>query len=100
MSEIFKALNNFTPRERKRHYVIIDGKRCEVTLEKKLEVMRQGEHNFILVDSQIKLKPTSKPKARYSTLTRSQKGYSFEKKDIHWPKEIVDGGFAWLTEYE
>lgn len=107
MSEIFKALNNFKARPPKRHFVNIDGRRIEVTLDKKLEIMRHGEQNYTVsnVDGKTNIveKSQIKPKAKtqYSQLIQTpHKGYVFLDGDIHWPTGIVDGGKAWLLEYE
>lgn len=107
MSEIFKALNNFKARPPKRHFVNIDGRRIEVTLDKKLEIMRHGEQNYTVsnVDGKTNIveKSQIKPKAKtqYSQLIQTpHKGYVFLDGGIHWPTGIVDGGKAWLLEYE
>ena len=104
MSELRKALQGLPQVKMKKHYVTIQGKRYQVDLEKKLEIMRNGEENYMIKPAkfgpEILLKPTPKAKTRYPTLQRSTKGYVFQDGDIHWPNAIVEGGEAWLIEYE
>ena len=107
MSEIFKALQDFKARPPKRHFVNIDAKQIEVPLDKKLEIMRRGEQYYTLsnVDGKTDIieKCQIKPEAKtqYSQLIPTpHKGYVFLDGDIHWPTGIVDGGKAWLLEYE
>ena len=46
------------------------------------------------------LKPKTKPKTKYPILNKAKKGYVFQDGDIHWPNAVVEGGEAWLIEYE
>lgn len=97
--ELLKALLNLPPAKEKKHFVNIEGKKYEVSLQKKLEIMKHGEENYIFKDNELKIK-TQKAKTRYSVLKQGTRGYSFEQNDIHWPNDIIDGGEAWLIEYE
>lgn len=101
MSVIFKGL---PPKPPKKHFVTIQGKQYQVGLKKKLEILQHGEENYMIKPAkfgpEILLKPKPKPKTRYSVLKKTTKGYSFEHGDIHWPNAVVDGGEAWLIEYE
>ena len=104
MSEIFKALEGFRPRPPKKFFVTIQGKQYQVSHKKKLEIMQHGEENYMIKPAkfgpEILLKPKPKAKTRYPILQKSTKGYVFEDGDIHWPNGIVEGGEAWLIEYE
>ena len=104
MSEIFKALQSLGPRQPKKHFVTIQGKQYQVGLEKKLEIIRNGEENYIIKPAkfgpEILLRPKKKAKTQYPVLSKATKGYVFQDEDIHWPKAIVEGGEAWLIEQE
>jgi len=104
MSELLKALQGRPPVTEKKHFVEIEGKQYQVSLEKKLEIMKYGEENYTIKPTdhgpEISLKPKPKPKTRYSVLRKSEKGYGFEQGDIHWPNAIIENGETWLIEYE
>ena len=101
MSELFKALESMPPSKPKVHTVCICGQNVVVTLEKKLEVQRHGEEAYHWISpTEFALKPRPKPKTRYSMLKKAKKGYKFQDSDIHWPNAVVEGGEAWLIEYE
>ncbi len=104
MSELFKALQQFKPRPEKIHYVNIEGKQYQVSLKKKLEIMNNGEENYMIKPAkfgpEILLRPTPKRKHLYSVLKPATKGFVFEDSDIHWPNDIKDNGEAWVIEYE
>ena len=48
MQELFKAFANLPPVVKKRHFVKIQGKQIEVSLKEKIEIIRNGENNYIL----------------------------------------------------
>ena len=50
MKELFKALEiqRKKPNNVKKHFVKIQGKEVEVSMEKKIEIIRNGESNYIL----------------------------------------------------
>ena len=104
MSELLKALQGFKPRPEKKHFVNIEGKQYEVSLKKKLEIMQNGEENYMIKPAkfgpQILLKPKPKRKQGYSVLKTATRGYVFEDNDIHWPNGVKDNGETWLIEYE
>ena len=77
MSAIFDALDNLPKRQPKKHFVMIDGNKIEVTLEKKLEIMRHGEDKYMIEDSKVVLKPIPKIKSKFKKLIVSEKGYHF-----------------------
>ena len=49
--ELLKALRNLPPAKEKKHFVNIEGKKYEVSLQKKLEIMKHGEENYIFKDN-------------------------------------------------
>ena len=101
MSELLKALQGLPPAQKKVHTVTIEGQSLVVTLEKKLEVMKNGEDAYTWKSpTEIILKPKTKPKTQYPILKKATKGYVFQDGDIHWPKAVVEGGEAWLIEQE
>ena len=48
MQELFKALEIQKSNKIKKYFVKIQGKEVEVSLEEKLEIIRNGESNYIL----------------------------------------------------
>ncbi len=96
MSDLFKLVKVQPP---KKHFVTIEGKKIEVSLQKKLEIMKHGEDEYML-NPDIVLRPKPKAKTRYSVLKKAEKGYAFQDGDIHWPNAVVEGGETWLIEYE
>ena len=100
MPGFFEALNKTSPIMEKKHFVTIQGQVKEVSLRKKIEILKHGEENFLLKGNEIELKPKPKLKTTYPVLKEVEKGYHFIDGDIHWPNNIGEGGKAWLTEYE
>ena len=104
MSELLKAFGNLAPQEIKKHYVTIQGKQYQVGLHKKLEIMRNGEENYMIKPAkfgpEIILKPKKTVKAQFPVLKEATKGYVFQDGDIHWPNGVAEGGEAWLMEQE
>lgn len=101
MSELIKALRGISPQPKKVHTVTIEGQSLVVTLEKKLEVMKNGEDAYTWKSpTEIMLKPKTKPKTQYPILKKATKGYVFQDGDIHWPNAVVEGGETWLIEQE
>ena len=100
MPGFFEALNETSFVNDKKHFVTIQGQTKEVSLQKKLEILKHGEENFLLKENEIKLKPKPKLKTAYPVLQKVEKGYHFIDDDIHWPSNIGEGGRAWLIESE
>lgn len=49
MQELLKALaNRQINKPVKKHFVMIQGKEVEVTMQEKIEIIRNGENNYIL----------------------------------------------------
>ena len=96
MSDLFKLVKIPPP---KKHFVTIEGSKIEVSLKKKLEIMKHGEDAYIL-NPDIVLRPKPTAKTKYIVLKKAEKGYLFQDGDIHWPNALVEGGETWLIEYE
>ena len=78
MSELLKAIQNLPKQNVKKHFVTIDGNEIEVTLQKKLDIMRDGEDKFTMKDNKIVLINLF----------------------FHWPNAVIEGGAIWQIEYE
>jgi len=100
MPGLFEALGKIPRRSKKKFYVTVSGDKHEVTLEKFQWAQQHGEENLMIKDGDIVLRPKPKATTQYSVLKTAQRGYVFQEDDIHWPTGIVEGGKAWLTEYE
>ena len=100
MLDLRKLLQELPPVPEKKHYVTIQGKKVEVSLKKSLEVMMHGEDAYIWKGDQFVLKPKPKIKTTYRILKKDEKGYDFIDNDIHWPNQIIEGGYTWQRESE
>ena len=101
MSEVLKALRAGPRRLEKQHTVCIEGRKVTVSLEQKKEILSKGEQSYHWVSPiKFELRPLPKPKTQFSVLVKSDKGYSFEDNDIHWPNGTKHGGETWLIESE
>jgi|TARA_R110000796_G_scaffold92170_1_gene196400 hypothetical protein len=100
MPGFFEALSGRKRPDEKKHFVEVQGKQHEVTLEKKLWAIKQEKENLIMKNGEITLKPAIKLTTSYPVLVKADKGYQFEQDDIHWPNKIVEGGMTWLIERE
>ena len=101
MPGFFEAMNNLPPVKKKVHTVTIQGQSLVVTLEKKLEVMLYGEDAYKWKSAtEFVLKPRPKVGVVYPRLQKADKGYNFYDNDPYYPKDIVEGGFAWQVDTE
>ena len=103
MNELLKALDNLPPVKKKIHTVTIQGKTIEVSLEKKLEILKatNGEDAFILDGDKIIPKPVEKKsKHRLPTLKKDKTGGHFHNGDPFWLERIAEEGYTWQTESE
>ena len=83
MSDLFDALRNIKVVP-KRHFVTIQGQDIEVSMEKKLEIIRNGEADYVLQDG-MPVRRTKKPRRNSF---REIKNFS---SDPYWPTE----NFVW-----
>ena len=104
MPGFFEALDGLPETKVKKHFVTIEGEQYQVDLEKKLEIMKNGEENYFIEPAkfgpQIVLKPRPKANIVYPVLMKSEKGYEFLDGDIHWPDRSIEGGLSWQIERE
>jgi hypothetical protein len=101
MPGFFEAMKNLEPIKEKVHTVTIQGQTVVVTLEKKLEVMLHGEDAYKWKSAtEFVLKPRPKVGVVYPRLQKADKGYNFYDNDPYYPKDIVEGGFAWQVDTE
>jgi hypothetical protein len=90
MPGFFEAFGKTKPIVKK-HLVTIQGKSIEVSLEKKLEILRTGEDRYMLDGSIIKLKPVTKTKRPFPVLKDLDR-------DPYWID--TEERFSWQTESE
>ena len=101
MPGFFEAFAKLPPQKKKVHTVTIQGQSIVVTLEKKLEVMRHGEHAYKWKSAtEFVLKPRPKVGIVYPHLQKAEKGYNFYDNDPYYPKDIVEGGYTWQIDTE
>ena len=100
MLDLLKAIKESGPEPDKKFFVTIEDKEVEVSLAKKLEVMKHGEGAYMWKGDTFVLKPKPKIKTTYRTLQKDKQGYDFVNGDIHWPDQIVEGGYTWQRESE
>lgn len=98
MNELFKDI--VIPQTKKRHFIEVDGKNIEVSLQKKVEILNNGIGNYILENNEVVLKPKVKTQRTYSELRKDSKGYVFLDHDPYWPADIIEGGYTWQTPSE
>jgi len=99
MPGFFEAFDSSKPVVKK-HTVTIQGNEVEVSLGKKLEIMRAGEDKYILKGNEIVVKPMSKNKRQFPTLKKDKMGCHFHKGDPFWVERIAEEGYTWKTESE
>ena len=87
-SNFFEAAKNWKTQEKK-HFVTIQGKTVEVTLEQKLEVMKHGEHRFHWQGDRFVLipRPTYAGTKYAQWQDVEENGYSFVDDHMYWPAE-------------
>ena len=86
---------------KKKHFVTIEGKEFEVSLQKKLEIIQHGEESYTIEDGQVVKKKPRAIKSKYRKLLKTEgKGYHLYDGDAHWPEKVAEGGLTWQIEYE
>ena len=101
MDELLKALKSLPEIAPKKHFVKIDGKDHEVSLQQKLEIQRNGEDEYTIEDGKITRKKPKAIKSNWKKLLPSEtRGYHLLDDDIHWPEKVDEGGLTWQIEYE
>ena len=100
MPGFFEAINRLKPVVKKKHTVIIQGQSIEVSLEKKLEIQKAGECNYMIKNGKITLRPRTKTNRTFATLAKAEHGYLFYENDPFWVIEEGNEGYIWQIESE
>ena len=100
MDPLLKALADMPPPKKKRHMVTVDGQSIEVSLQKKLEIMRSGESAFMLKDGNIVLRPRKGTKVKCKVLVKADVGAHFLEDDPYWIKHVAEKGYQWQIKSE
>ena len=95
MTKFWEALSSHKQIEKAKHTVTIASKQYEVSLEKKLEVIKHGEENYMIVDNEIVKKPVQAKVIKHSLLKLADKGYKFVDNDPHWIESTIEGKYKW-----
>ncbi len=101
MPGFFEAIKNTGPGKQKVHTVTIQGQSIVVTLEKKLEVIKNGEDAYVWKSpTEFILKPKVKTKVKFPVLASAEQGLFFEDNDPYWVKGTGEKGHVWQIESE
>jgi len=95
MPGFFEALENFKPKEKKPHVVTIEGQSIVVSLERKLEIMQAGEDAYTWKKGEVVKKKRIPAEQRQPLMHKTDKGYTFYKKNPFWVKNIDKEGYIW-----
>jgi len=99
MPGFFEALDNFKKEKPKKHFVTVEGQTVEVSLEKKLEIIKAGigAWNIQKVSDGIVFvkKPVVPKEQRQTELTQSEKGTTFYEHNPFWPMGRDSKGYTW-----
>ena len=95
MPGFFEALETFKPIPPKKHYVIIDGNKIEVSLQQCLEIQKVGVENYEYKNNEI-VRKVIVPKERCQVmLKKADIGYQFHDHNPFWVKNIGKEGYVW-----
>ena len=99
MPGFFEALDNFKNKETKKHFVTVEGQTVEVSLEKKLEIMKAGISAWTIqkVSDGIVFvkKPVIPKEQRQTELTQAENGITFYEHNPFWPMGTGNKGYTW-----
>ena len=99
MPGFFEALENFKHKETKKYFVNVEGQTVEVSLEKKLEIMKAGIDQWTIQKTSngiVFVKKTVIPKEqRQAELVSAEKGTTFYKHNPFWPIGKDSKGYTW-----
>ena len=93
MSEFFKAMAEFKPTPKKKHYF----KNTEVTLKQYQEIQFHGEDKFEIVNGKVQRKKIVPKEQNQTVLVQSTEGFVFKNKDPYWVEGIGKEGYTWKT---
>ena len=100
MDELTRALMDMPPPKKKIHTVSIQGQEIEVSLQKKLEILRAGESAYILQDGKILPRPKKKTKVECKVLVKADMGGHFCEGDPYWIESVAEEGHQWQIKLE
>lgn len=83
MSELLKGFKFPPPRERK-FFAEIQGKKVEVSHEKKLEIIKNGEQNYVLDDGKPKLVVKRLDRYKFPEIKDFKSNPVWPKEDFEW----------------
>ena len=95
MPGFFEALENFKPTPKKIHTVTIEGQSLVVSIERYLEITRAGEENYTWEKGEVVRKKRIPAEQRQPLMHKTDKGYTFYKKNPFWVKNIDKEGYIW-----
>ena len=101
MPGFFDAIKNIEPPKKKVHTVTIQGQSIVVTLEQKLDVIKNGEDAYTWTSpTTFALKQKPKTSRQFPTLQKEELGYVFKDRDPFWVDGIDKGGHTWQIKSE
>tara|TARA_Y100000389_G_C17371498_1_gene469307 strand:- start:75 stop:380 length:306 start_codon:yes stop_codon:yes gene_type:complete len=101
MPGFFEAFAKLPPQEKKVHTVTIQGQSIVVTLQQKLDVIKNGEDAYTWTSATtFALKKKSKTGRQFPTLRKEELGYVFKDGDPFWVDGIDKGGHTWQIKSE
>tara|TARA_B100001287_G_C22235689_1_gene323593 strand:- start:26 stop:331 length:306 start_codon:yes stop_codon:yes gene_type:complete len=101
MPGFFEAFNKLQSPKKKVHTVTIKGQSIVVTLEQKLDVIKNGEYAYEWTSpTTFALKEKPKTSRQFPTLEKSELGYVFKDRDPFWVDGIDKGGHTWQIKSE
>jgi hypothetical protein len=99
MPGFFEALDNFKHKEPKKHFVTVEGQTVEVSLEKKLEIMKTGIDQWTIQKTSNGIvfvkKPIVPKEQKQTELTQAEKGITFYEHNPFWPTGTNSKGYTW-----
>ena len=95
MTKFWEALSSHKQTEKVKHMITISGVQHQVSLDKKLEVIKHGEENFMIVNNEIVKKPRQAKVMKHRLLKSSDTGYKFFDNDPHWIESSTEGRYTW-----
>ena len=99
MPGFFEALENFKHKETKKYFVTVEGQTVEVSLEKKLEIMKAGADKWTLQKTSNGIvfvkKPIIPKEQKQTELIQSENGTTFYEHNPFWPVGKDSKGFTW-----
>lgn len=85
MSDLFDAFKNYQIPVKK-HFVLVEGRSIEVSLEKKLEIQKNGEKNYVLQGNVPVLKKNKRQQRSFAEIEQFVTDPFWPEKKIVWKK--------------